>query len=205
MKKAQTKLLMPIFKIILVIFVLVVILYKIFNLYGADVFAVKASAVDANLLVELSRTTFYEAFAEQTAPEDMWDHLLKAFDAEEISEQLADDSTLYLIAEVDGSAAGYACLQAKEPPGCVTAPYPIQLTRFYLRRDYYGRNVGNSLMETCLDTAHSKGYRSVWLSTWELNHRANAFYKKWGFEIIGEAKFTVGSDVQNDFIFVRII
>ena len=52
MKKAQTKLLMPIFKIILVIFVLVVILYKIFNLYGADVFAVKASAVDANLLVE---------------------------------------------------------------------------------------------------------------------------------------------------------
>ena len=164
-----------------------------------------AGPTDVNLLVELGRTSFYEAFAAQTAPQDMEAHLQKAFDADEISEQLADERTLFLIAEVDGSAAGYAYLQAKEPPDCVTAPYPIQLIRFYLRKDYYGRNVGNTLMEACLDIAHSKGFRSVWLSTWELNHRANAFYKKWGFEIVGEAKFTVGSDVQNDFIFARII
>ena len=164
-----------------------------------------AGPADANLLIELGRTSFYEAFAEQTAPQDMEAHLQKAFDADEIREQLVSDRTLFLIAEVDDSAAGYAYLHPEEPPDCVTAPYPIKLTRFYLRRDYYGRNVGNSLMEACLDTVRSKGYQSVWLSTWELNHRANAFYKKWGFEIVGKAKFTVGSDVQKDFIFARII
>lgn len=164
-----------------------------------------AGSTDVNLLVELGRTSFYEAFAEQTAPQDMEAHLQKAFDAAEIKERLTDNRAVFLIAEADASAAGYAYLHQEEPPDCVTSPNPIQLVRFYLRKDYYGRNVGNSLMAACLDTVRSKGYRSVWLSTWELNHRANAFYKKWGFEIVGEAKFTVGSDVQNDFIFARRI
>ena len=162
-----------------------------------------AGPADADQLVELGRKSFYEAFADQTAPRDMEAHLQKAFAADEVKEQLADNRTLFLIAEVNASAAGYAYLYPAKPPDCVTVPDPVQLVRFYLRKDYYGRNVGNTLMGACLDTVRSKGYQSVWLSTWELNHRANAFYKKWGFEIVGEAKFTVGSDVQNDFIFVR--
>jgi diamine N-acetyltransferase len=60
-------------------------------------------------------------------------------------------------------------------------------------------------MKACLETAGSGGFKAVWLSSWELNHRANAFYKKWEFEIVGRAKFKVGSDIQNDFIFVRSI
>jgi ribosomal protein S18 acetylase RimI-like enzyme len=60
-------------------------------------------------------------------------------------------------------------------------------------------------MKACLAEALSRGYRSVWLSSWELNHRANSFYKKWKFRIVGRAKFKVGSDIQNDFIFARRI
>ncbi len=162
-----------------------------------------AEPVDANLLAELGRVSFYEAFSEQTAPQDMETHLQKAFDVEEIRGQLDNDRSLFIIIEVDSLATGYAYLHPQEPPDCVTAPNPIQLVRFYLRKDYYGRNVGRTLMKACLEIAHTKGFQSVWLSTWELNHRANAFYKKWEFEMVGQAKFTVGSDVQNDFIFAR--
>ena len=164
-----------------------------------------AEPIDAELLVDLGRASFYEAFSEQTAPPDMEEHLQKAFEVDDIRRQLTDEQTLFLIVEVDACAAGYAYLHPEEPPDSVKAPNPIQLVRFYLRQDYYGRNVGNILMTACLEKARSKGFQSVWLSTWELNHRANAFYKKWGFEIVGSAKFTVGSDVQNDFIFMRRI
>jgi ribosomal protein S18 acetylase RimI-like enzyme len=160
---------------------------------------------DADLLAELGRVSFYEAFSEQTAPQDMETHLQKAFDVDQIRGQLDHDRSLFIIIEADSLAAGYAYLHPEDPPDCVTAPDPIQLIRFYLRKDYYGRNVGNSLMGVCLNTARAKGFQSVWLSTWELNHRANAFYKKWEFETVGQAKFTVGSDVQNDFIFARSI
>ena len=164
-----------------------------------------AGPEDADLLTELGRISFFEAFSEQTAPQDMEEHLQKAFDVDEIREQLGNDKALFLIIEADVSTAGYAYLYPGLPPDCVKTPNPIQLVRFYLRQEYYGRKVGNSLMGACLEKARSRGFNSVWLSTWELNHRANAFYKKWKFEIAGKAKFTVGSDIQQDFIFARSI
>ena len=164
-----------------------------------------ADEADADLLVELGRSSFYEAFAEETAPEDMAEHLRTAFKTEDIAEQLKSDKSLFIIIEINSEAAGYAYLHPGDPPDCVITPNPVQLSRFYLRKEYYGRNVGNTLMEACLDFAHSRGFQSVWLSTWEFNHRASAFYKKWEFEIAGRAKFTVGSDIQNDNIFVRIL
>lgn len=164
-----------------------------------------AGQVDAELLVALGRASFFEAFAEQTAPQDMEDHLAKVFQPDEIRRQLDHDQALFLIAEISSADAGYAYLHPQNPPDCVKTPHPIQLIRFYLRKDYYGRNVGATLMKACLEIARERGFQSVWLSTWELNHRANAFYRKWGFKIVGQAKFTVGSDVQNDFIFARSI
>jgi ribosomal protein S18 acetylase RimI-like enzyme len=164
-----------------------------------------AEPVDAELLVDLGRSSFYDAFAEETAPEDMAEHLRRTFKIEDITEQLKNDQSLFIIIEIGSVAAGYAYLHPGNPPDCVKTPNPVQLNRFYLRKDYYGRNVGNTLMKACLDFARSRGFQSVWLSTWEFNHRASAFYKKWKFEITGRAKFTVGSDIQNDNIFVKSI
>ena len=164
-----------------------------------------ADPTDADLLVELGRTSFYEAFAEETAPEDMAEHLQKAFRIDDIADQLNNKQSLFTIIEINSAAAGYAYLHPGDPPGCVKTPNPIQLNRFYLRKEYYGRNVGNTLMKACLNLARSRGFQSVWLSTWEFNHRASAFYKKWEFEIVGRAKFTVGSDIQNDNIFAKKI
>ncbi len=164
-----------------------------------------AGPVDAELLADLGRTSFYEAFAEETAPEDMAEHLRRAFRIEDITEQLNNEKSLFIIIEINSAAAGYAYLHPEDPPDCLKTPNPVQLNRFYLRKEYYGRNVGNTLMKACLDLARSRGFQSVWLSTWEFNHRASAFYKKWEFEIVGRAKFTVGSDIQNDNIFARTI
>ena len=164
-----------------------------------------AGLTDVDLLVELGKLSFYEAFSEETAPEDMADHLQTAFEIEDIKAQLNSDQSIFIILETDASAAGYAYLHPETPPDCVKDPATIQLVRLYLRRKYYGRDVGNTLMKACLEEALSREYRSVWLSSWELNHRANAFYNKWEFQIVGRAKFKVGSDIQNDFIFARKI
>jgi len=164
-----------------------------------------AGPSDAELLVELGKLSFYEAFSEETAPPDMADHLQTAFKVEDIKAQLNNDQSLFIIIEMDVSAAGYAYLHPETPPDCVKDPNTIQLVRLYLRRKYYDRDVGNTLMKACLEESLSRGYRSVWLNSWELNHRANAFYKKWKFQIVGRAKFKVGCDIQNDFVFMREI
>ena len=163
----------------------------------------KVNRQDAELLVELGKRAFYEAFAEQTAHEDMTAYLQTTFSIDGIKAQLNNKDSLHLIIELQADPVGYTYLNPTRSPGCIKDPKAIQLIRFYLLKKCYGLGVGDALMQTCLDESYARGYRSVWLSSWELNGRANAFYKRWHFKVVGRQKFVVGSDVQNDHIFRR--
>jgi diamine N-acetyltransferase len=164
-----------------------------------------ATASDADLLTEFGIKAFKEAFSELTAPDDMAAYLKSAFNKTQIQNQIEDDRSLFFIAEIDSVPAGYAYSYPNSTPSCIKDNPAIQLVRLYLRKQYYGRAVGDALMQISIDQSRSSGYRSIWLSSWELNHRANAFYKRWQFKEIGRQKFIVGSDIQDDFILSREI
>jgi len=163
----------------------------------------EAHRQDAELLVDLGKRTFKEAFVEQTAPADMAAYLQTTFSIDAIKAQLNHKDSLCLIIELQADPLGYAYLFPTQPPACIKDPKAIQLIRIYLLKKCYGLGLGDALMQTCLDHSGAWGYRSVWLSSWELNDRANAFYRRWHFKVVGRQKFVVGSDVQNDFIFMR--
>jgi len=55
-----------------------------------------AGPTDVDLLVELGKLSFYEAFSEETAPEDMAQHLQTAFKVEDLKEQLNNDQALFI-------------------------------------------------------------------------------------------------------------
>jgi ribosomal protein S18 acetylase RimI-like enzyme len=64
-------------------------------------------------------------------------------------------------------------------------------------------------MSTRRTTAHVvaraefNGAMALWLGVWEKNPRASAFYRKWGFEIVGAHTFRVGDDPQRDLVMYR--
>ena len=45
--------------------------------------------------------------------------------------------------------------------------------------------------------------QALWLSVWELNPRAQAFYRKMGFADVGSTVFFVGPDRQTDRVMAR--
>jgi predicted N-acetyltransferase YhbS len=163
----------------------------------------KVNRQDAELLADLGRRAFYEAFSGQTAPQDMKAYLRGTFSIDKIQTELDEQDSLYLIADLHDNPAGYAYLSKVQPPACIDDPDAIQLTRLYLLRKCYGLGVGNSLMRACLDESRARGFQTVWLSSWELNDRANAFYDRWNFKAVGRQKFSVGNDIQNDVILKR--
>jgi ribosomal protein S18 acetylase RimI-like enzyme len=63
-----------------------------------------------------------------------------------------------------------------------------------------GKGIGAALMTECLMRARSSGCDAIWLGVWEKNQRAIHFYERWGFSIVGERGFKLGSDMQNDLI-----
>ena len=56
-------------------------------------------------------------------------------------------------------------------------------------------------MRRTLELAQASGMSAVVLGVWENNHRAQAFYQRFGFREVGELAFKLGSDVQRDLIF----
>lgn len=158
----------------------------------------RGAGADAALLAELGARTFYDTFAADNTPEDMAAYLASAFTPERLAEELADPLSLFLIAEVEGRAAGYAKLRAGEKPEGVRGPDAIEIERLYVGREWLGRGVGPELMRACLDEARAGGHRSVWLGVWEHNHRARAFYRRFGFRDVGAKTFVVGFDEQTD-------
>jgi ribosomal protein S18 acetylase RimI-like enzyme len=165
----------------------------------------RGTARDAALLAELGARTFSETFGPDNTPEDMAAHIGAAFGPEKQAAELADPHTTFFIAEVDGAPAGYAVIRAGVAPGCVTGARPIELARLYACREHIGHGVGPALLETCLEEARNAGYATLWLGVWERNARAQAFYRKWGFRVVGAHVFQLGSDPQTDLLMERLV
>lgn len=163
----------------------------------------RAELSDTTLITDLGARTFQASFAADNTAEDMADYLMANFSKERIQEQLSDPASTFLLAYEQGQVVGYAMLYAGETPDQVNGPSPIELVRIYVETDIIGRGYGSALLKACLDEAIKRGHETVWLGVWERNQRAIRFYEKWGFNKVGDKKFVLGSDVQNDFIMVR--
>jgi ribosomal protein S18 acetylase RimI-like enzyme len=165
----------------------------------------RATIVDARLLAELGARTFSDTFAADNKPEDMAAYVASSFNPARQTEELVDPRSIFLIAEIDGRAAGYARLYAGDVPPGVKGAMAIELARLYVDQEWLGRAVGEALMKGCISEAQRAGCRTLWLGVWEHNERAKAFYRKWGFNEVGTHIFQLGSDPQTDLLMERSI
>ena len=170
-----------------------------------DVTIRRAKADDAGLLAELGARTFSETFAADNTAENMAAYLASSFNLAQQTIELADPAATFLIAEVGRVAAGYAKLHAGKPAKEIEGAEPVELVRFYVSREWLGRGVGEALMSACVAEAREAGHETIWLGVWQRNPRAQAFYQKWNFRVVGEHAFQLGSDLQTDILMERAI
>ena len=162
-----------------------------------------ATASDNTVLAEFGAQTFYDTYAADTPSEELAAYIADAFDPGVQSAELADPRAVFLIAEVDGEIVGYARLREGPPPSNVAGKRPIELERIYASKAWIGQGVGSALMEACLAEAGRRGRDSIWLGVWERNTRAQAFYRKWGFNEAGTQPFQMGDELHNDVLMQR--
>ena len=165
----------------------------------------QATGDDAKLLTELAYTTFWDAFAHhpKNAPDDLNYYMRQAFNEDKIAAELADPKNIFLIAEIDGEAAGYAKIVIDHVEPGITAGRPVELSRLYSHQKHLGQGVGQTLMDACFERARHEGRDVMWLGVWEYNPRAQRFYEKNGFRVVGSHVFQLGKDAQTDLLMQR--
>ncbi len=164
-----------------------------------------ATVADAARLAIFGARLFKETFGAFNTPEDMEDYLSSNFSPEIQKAEITHPDMLTLITEFDDQLVGYSQILRKEAPGFELGEHPLELKRFYVDQPWQGTGLAQKLMETTMVVAKEFGGSAIWLSVWEENQRAIAFYKKSGFIDIGTKDFWVGDDRQTDYVMVKKI
>src|SRR5690349_1435823 len=99
----------------------------------------RANSDDANFPAELVARTFCETFAADSTRADIDAYVASNFSLAHQTAELAHPAATFLIAEIDGIAAGYAKVQSGEPAEAIEGTKPIELVRLYASREWLGR------------------------------------------------------------------
>lgn len=157
-----------------------------------------AEGRDAAELAAFAERTFTETFGHLYAPEDLAAYVAAKYRPHVMQDELTDPESRYRLALRDGAIVGYCKMGVVDMQ--VDATDALELHRLYVDSDVKGAGVAKTLMDEALAWARGKGARAMFLSVWENNARAQAFYKRYGFEHVGEHKFMVGRVADRDFI-----
>ena len=160
----------------------------------------KCVAKDFNTLREFAIKTFYETFAHLNTKEDMDAYLENAFNIDNFTNEFNDvDSEFYLLYHNE-QLAGYLKLNEAPSQTDFNDKSSLEIERIYVSSEFQGTGLGRFLMKKAIEKAVDRNKKYVWLGVWEKNEKAIRFYKKNGFYEIGTHTFTVGEDVQTDYV-----
>jgi GNAT superfamily N-acetyltransferase len=157
-----------------------------------------ATAADAPAIDALFRQSFSETFAHLYDPEDL-DAFFSSFTSAGWQTELANSDFAFRLAVEEGTLAGYAKLGPVSLPAEPAGP-AAELRQLYLLRPWHGAGVAQALMEWVIAEARRRGAEELYLSVFIDNHRARAFYARYGLEVVGRYDFMVGQQADHDLV-----
>ena len=168
----------------------------------------RATADDAPALVDVAARTFALACPPHTTAASIATFIRDVLSRERFDDYLADPARDLYLAEEDGVPAGYAMVVHGEPADpdvreALTLRPTAELSKIYVLPDRHGAGVSAALMTAAVESAGQRGAAGVWLGVNQLNERAQRFYRKSGFRLVGTKRFLVGERYEDDFVYER--
>jgi diamine N-acetyltransferase len=147
----------------------------------------------------MARRSFAETFSRHYAPEPFSAFLDGAYGpGGTMSRDLEDPAVRWRVAVHGAEPIGYAKLTPLRAPAAAPAPGALELQQIYVLSDWHGTGVAARLMEWALQTAARDRAPEVYLTVFDHNERAKAFYRRYGFADVGGCTFTLGQRVDED-------
>lgn len=174
---------------------------------GASAYTIRAAREDeADRLSTLMRACFLAAYRESATPANIAEHLERSYRPDLQAAELARPQRRTLVAEIDGTWAGYAQLDfAVDPPVPLEVSGAVQLSRIYLLPEHHGNGLAQRLLASLRDLAAGQGATAWWLTVWQESPRAIRFYQGQGFRTVGECRFMIGDDPQVDWVMLGAV
>ena len=151
-----------------------------------------ASAADASDLAAIGSSSFRDAYAAHSEPDDLEIHLQKHFTVAAVQRAMAAGDSDYLIALVNDLPCGLLRYRQQACPRPGGDDNAIEIQQLYVLAVSQGHGVGRQLVERVMEIARQQNVAGVWLQAWEMADWATGFYRSTGFEEIDKVSFELG-------------
>lgn len=148
----------------------------------------EACEKDVSLIRELADRTWPEVYKE-IITEAQISYMLDLFYSESaLLENITQKNHRFFIIETNKNPIGFASFEHNYLQGKVT-----RLHKLYVLPEAHGQGLGRQLLNAVIHEAELKASETISLNVNKFNPAID-FYKKLGFEIVGDEKLPIGQD-----------
>jgi len=158
----------------------------------------QVTPADIDILINLSRETFYNSYYHLTDPDHFEDYIASAFDADKLLAELNDPDSAFYFAILNDEVTGYLKLNFGAAQSEFRDENAMEIERIYLLKQYHGQQFGRQLINFAIQTAKDKQLQYIWLGVWQKNPKAIGFYEHNGFKVCGTHTFRFGGEDHDD-------
>lgn len=171
--------------------------------HGAEPASIRRAGVDdAPTLATLGAATFTETFGHLYPPQDLQAFLLEAHSVKAWSRALSQRA-VWLAALPDTTPVGFIAVGPCKLPIENREPEAGEIHQLYVLARHHNLRLGSRLMDVGLAWLDSHARAPVYVGVWSENFGAQRFYRRYGFDKVGEYGFPVGRTVDREFILRR--
>ena len=165
-----------------------------------------ATSADLPALTRLANDSFVAAFAHLYSAADLAAFLAEHKSAAATAALIADPDGALQLAERDGQLIAYCKIGFRCGwPDHARGLRVMEFKQLYAAADATGSGVGTALMDWAMGEFARAGADEVQLSVWSGNHGAQRFYTRYGFAKVADVTFQVGAQVDEEFLFARML
>ena len=175
----------------------------------SDLVLTKAGPGDEGVLHALAAETFPLACPPGTTEDNIERFVALHLSTDAFARYLRDPRHTIFLACLAGQVVGYAMVVSPpadpEIQALLREDNSLELSKIYVLESAHGRSVADALLAEAVRVAGECGCGSVWLGVNTASERANRFYAKNGFEVVGEREFLVGDRLEQDFVMEKLL
>ena len=165
-----------------------------------------ATAADIPALARLAIDSFVGKFGDMYTPEDLAAFLAESYSHSTIAAELANPARLYQLAERGGQMVAFCKLGLScSFPDHARGNNVLELKQLYALPEATGSGIGAALMDWAMGEFAARGADEVQISVFSGNEGAQRFYQRYGFEKVADVTFRVGTQIDAEFLFAKLL
>jgi len=156
-----------------------------------------ATIADSNEIYEIGKKSFIASHNKSGSEKDINAFVKMYYTPLSITQELKKPTNNYFLISQNSALFGFSNIELNCKNSNIPSQNSSKLDRIYFLEEAFGKGFGKILLKFNIDFSIKNEQEGIWLYTWTGNHRAIKFYKKNGFEIIGNYDYKISDTHSN--------